>query len=350
MCGLAVFVTLATACVSPHPPVKRITFSGVPVDEELRASALAIATNDFAKVQDILQCPASEREFSIQFKRLWRSKEGEMGGYTAGNLVHLNPALFTNNADRLASTLRHEMTHLLQHYAPGAPRFWREGICDYVAFKLSETADSCQCTGQFPHYTAGYQCAAAFLAHMANTHDSNIVARLHAVLIRGEYSDDWFQFKTGKDLATLWTEFQATSGFTTAARERNALDEALKQPGLSHEQQADLFHGFMMKQPGGAQIIEAADFLKALAIKGKLPGFEPGQLPSAVSLETPDFEQPPGYPRTQTIRFISPDNRDLFVYRVTKEFEGAICQLVDAHKVDNRNGKVVNRYRVPGAE
>src|SRR5262245_16284647 len=132
--GLALLVVGAGCVTNPHPPVKRIAFAGVPADEALRASALAIATNDFPKVQDILQSPTREREFSIEFTPIWHF--GGMGGYTAGNMIQLNPALLTNNPARLASTLRHEMAHLLQNYAHGAPHYWREGICDYVAWRI----------------------------------------------------------------------------------------------------------------------------------------------------------------------------------------------------------------------
>jgi hypothetical protein len=342
--GLTAALMVCAACASTHPPVKHISFSGLPVDDELRARALEIAAEDFPRVQQALHCPAGRREFSIKFKRIWHGSE--MAGYTAGEVIELNPVRLTNNPARFAFTLRHEMAHLLQNYATGAPPYWREGICDYVAWQLSGDPDGCQCTGQFPHYTAGYRCAAAFLSYLAASYQPEIVPRLHGLLVQGGYSDKWFESETGKDLASLWAEFQATSGFTPAARDRNALDEALKVPGLSREQEAELFRAFMISQPGGAQIIEAADYLKGLATEGKLPGFEHGRLPSAVSLQTIDFEQAPEYPRTQTIRFISPDKRDLFIYAVTKASEGATWQLVDACRVDNRSGKSVKRYQV----
>jgi hypothetical protein len=324
------------------PPIRSITFRGVPEDETLRSAALQVARSDFSRAQELLGGWIDHgARFRVVFRPLWKPNRGPSDGYAAGGVVSLNPDQLKGDTNRIGLVLRHEMTHLLQWYAKGAPLYWREGICDYVAVKLSGT--DCRCTDRSPNYQAGYECAAAFLIYLEKNYSPDIVRALHGRLSRGGYSDEWFREQTGKELSVLWAEFQGTSSFAAEARERSELDEALKK--LPLDQAIELFRAFLAKQPGGPALMEAADDLKDLAARGALPGFHHG-VPARIVLEWPDLEAATTYPHVQTVRFLSPDGRYRYVYRVRKESRSAVPELTEAVRQDNRNGKITRRYAV----
>ena len=335
-------------CVSPprQPSkasrVRHVSFRGAPENETLRACAIEVADSDFLRAQDLIGGWIDHRaRFRIVFRPLWRPGRGPSDGYTAGGVISLNPEHFKGNTNYLASVLRHEMTHLLQRYAPGAPLYWREGICDYVAAKLGGT--DCRCTDRSPNYQAGYDCAASFLLYLEQTYSQDIVRALHGQLSRGWSSDNWFHEQTGKELPALWDEFQRTSYFAPAARERNELDAALKT--LPEEKAFKLFRAFLAKQPGGPQLIEAGDYLKGLAARGALPGFN-HTAPTRLVLEWPDLQAVTSYPHIRVIRFHSPDARYRYIFRVRKVSESAPPELIEALRQDDRTGRITKRYHI----
>ena len=181
--------TALIGCVSPAhspeaSPLRSVSFRTAPANETFRSCATEVANSDFLRVQALIGGWIDHRaRFRIVFRPLWRPNRGPSDGYTAGGVISLNPDHFKDNTNRLASVLRHEMTHLLQRYAPGAPLHWREGICDYVAAKLGGA--DCGCTDKSPNYLAGYDCAAAFLLYLEATYSEDIVRAVHARLIVG---------------------------------------------------------------------------------------------------------------------------------------------------------------------
>jgi hypothetical protein len=325
-------------------PVKCTTFRGVPVDRDLEAAAIRVAERDFTEAAEILGEERDKTRFRIEIKTLWRPNRGPVSGYARGRVIYINLEELGGNPDRLAWTLRHEMVHLLQTYAAGAPIYWREGICDYVAQKLAERegGERCECSVETPHFTEGYRCAAAFLRFMEETYRPGLVSELHDLLTTGGYSDDWFAEQTGKTLEEMWGDFDLAGGVSALAREKLALQEALRRPGLSHEEGAALFRSYLAGLPGGPQVISAGDHLKRLAAEGKLPGPKKAKL-TRILLSSRDLSAHTGYPRDQSVRFVSEDDRYVWVYEMRKDAEDAEWKLIGARQISYRTGRPVNR-------
>src|SRR6516225_689926 len=105
----------------------------------------------------------------------------------------------------LDAVLIHEMAHVGQ----GAkwyrwfrtPRYWQEGIADFVRFKLGYTNGvGCpQCSVEFPHYTSGFWCAGAFLVYLDQHYGSNLVQQLNSQICQGNYAPGLFEQTTGRN-------------------------------------------------------------------------------------------------------------------------------------------------------
>ena len=228
---------------------------------------------------------------------------------------------FENEPGTLEQVLVHEMTHVAQHYYrriigrwlvenPRPTRCWVEGLADYSCFRLGVTngLHCVECNSVFAHYRDGYSCAAAFLLYLERTYAHAIVPELNTALRRGDYSDHFFFQMTGKDLATLWTEFRQTEPFTGGAArmldlqqslgfvngkapkdierriqsfvEAHADDygkELIKEAGVQGHTARDIQTRLSLvdyfTQPGGS----AEAFMISLQKKHELPGFRKGE-------------------------------------------------------------------------
>jgi hypothetical protein len=163
--------------------------------------------------------------------------------------------------------LIHEMAHVAQHYSrpfigrwlvftSHPPSCWREGIADYVYFKLCQTNPQpcAECGLRFPHYVNGYSCAGAFLLYLHKTYNPRIVGQLNTLLRRGGYSDDFFLKATGKTLPDLWGEFQETSAFTPNATRMLELQQSLGYRDGKAPQYLDLRFKAFLDQPAYARV------------------------------------------------------------------------------------------------
>lgn len=139
---------------------------------------------------------------------------------------------------------------------------------DYYAAEYPECP---QCTISSPLYTDGYECAAALLRYIAERYDAQAVPKLHARLVRGEYSDEFFSSLTGKPLETLWQEFEETPRFTADAALGLKIREQLKEARTNTVGMPEFFKEFLRSRRGGA-----------LGERKSLPG--PAEEPSSVTL------------------------------------------------------------------
>ena len=123
-------------------------------------------------------------------------------------------------ADEDLGAVIHELAHVVQSYPPGRPAHWVEGLADSVRYELgfSNAWSYAHCCDQYPHYTSGYWCSAAFLLYVERARDANFLKKLNFALHGPDYSDSFFQQTTGKTVEELWVDYQNTSEFGAEAR------------------------------------------------------------------------------------------------------------------------------------
>jgi hypothetical protein len=269
------FLSLAIVCLCGcagtinAPPVRKVTSTKNMRQFELRARQLGNET--YPKIVELLddRSPRVPRQFSIVFKPLKSENTAET--HVPKRAIFANSDyLSTNSTTYFDNVLVHEMTHLLQPYPTNAPSYWVEGIADYVRYKLGFTngIEGPLCSASYPHYTAGYQCAGAFLLYIDATYGLPLVRKLHRDLRDNCYSDAVFAVMTGKSLAELWADFQQTPAFPGVARRMN---EAYAQLGCACPVPRHV-QAYVFDQLGGATTRQAGDFLNDLRRKGLLPG------------------------------------------------------------------------------
>jgi hypothetical protein len=239
---------LLAGCSTPAtheiPPsfVRSVDYAGLPQAKALAERARQIGNQMYPEVCAQLLDGKSRapRHFDISFKK--ELAHGNSGG-TQINHIYLNAKYLEEWKRDIAtfdSVLVHEMAHVAQHYERPiigkwivfhhTPSSWLvEGIADYVTFKLGETNGwrCAECSSSFPDYRDGYSCAAAFLFYIEREYDKDIVTKLNTRLRHGGFSEELFAKWTGKDLPTLWGDFQKTSGFTPSAARMLDLQQSL---------------------------------------------------------------------------------------------------------------------------
>lgn len=236
--ALGVALLCLPACVSPNkqsagsPIVRKVSFPADARGQALAARATDTASRLYPQVCALLregdiEFPSS---FEIRYKKTLRT--GNVAE-TRMDEIWLNgtyAAKFQEDPAYFEDVLAHEMAHVAQkYYSPiigkwlvydrEPPKAWLEGIADYASFKLGYTNSMhCpECTSAYPHYRDGYACGGAFLLFVEQRYDPQIVPRLNTLLRKGDYSDEVFAERTGKDLQTLWEEFRQTPAFTPSA-------------------------------------------------------------------------------------------------------------------------------------
>jgi hypothetical protein len=236
-----------------------------------------------------------------------------IGGRTVGTNIYLNYYWVGWNPAHLDMVLVHEMAHVAQNYnwitSFRAPDYWREGMADYVHYKLGiGNGPYCAaCSANYPHYRDGYWCAAAFLLYIDAQYGSNVIRQLNSELKGGTYTDAFFEKKTGVTVDMLWDAFRTTTTFTPPAaellklqetlgfvngqpprnvssrfetflREHDDVDEVQKAVGYERgKPPADVFARYAVyryfKTPAGLLTQDGAAFLGQLRSQGELPGF-----------------------------------------------------------------------------
>jgi hypothetical protein len=269
--------------------VRKVDFKDAPEMKDLAAQIRQVGNEVYPEVLALLSDGKSNlpRQFDVVIKRRLPS---DYPASSVGRKIYINAHSFTSsgtdseflqrNPGLVRTILIHEMAHVAQQYKRSkAPLFWREGVADYVRYKLDGTnGPTCpQCSFQYPHYTSGYWCLGAFLLYLDTTYGSNVVRDLNAELRRGRFTDAWFGQAIGKSLDELWAEFRRTPAFTPVAAELNRLRDATAVPNASRDEEQSCFVKYIRNQPGGDLVLEAREFLSDLAIQGRLPGWRKGE-------------------------------------------------------------------------
>jgi hypothetical protein len=196
--------------------VGHIDVSDAPEMKEIGERARQIVNENYPKVLTILgenpsKCP---RQIDLIFKKHLEYNGPEFKGpipsgafgarislsaeFLVENPTNINAC--ERNSTNLPLFLTHELAHVAQQYRRRVPFCWREGMADYVRYKLAYTNGwSCpQCSLHYPHFTSGPWCGGAFLLYLDGVYGSNLVCQLHSSLRGGSYSDKFFKKATGK--------------------------------------------------------------------------------------------------------------------------------------------------------
>lgn len=338
--------------------VRKVNFKEAPEMKDVAAEVRRVGNEMYPRVLALLSDGESKlpQQFDVVFKK--RLPE-DYPASTVGKKVYINAHSFTpsstnreflhQNPGLIRTILIHEMAHVAQQYKRSrAPLFWREGIADYVRYKLDGTnGPTCpQCSFQYPHYSSGYWCLGAFFLYLDATYGSNVVRDLNAELRRGRYTDAYFGQAIGRGLDELWAEFRRTPAFTPVAAELNSLREATLVKNSLPDEERSRFVEYIKRQPGGELVLDAREFLSDLAIQGQLPGWtkaERGEISYGIVEGTVGARLP--FSRT----FHTQKNSDpsiLYHYVVTRNSADTPWKLEKAWRT-GPDARVIEEYEVP---
>lgn len=367
--------------------VRKVDYSQAPETKELAERARQIGDEMYPKILTLLADDGGNlpQQFDIVFKKhLSYDNHQGVKGVTKGSKIHLDSYFLANNPVYLDVVLVHEMAHVAQDYewyrGFNRPSCWREGIADYVCYKLGYTnGPRCpECAFEHPHYTSGYTCAGAFLLYMDTACGSDVVRQLNRALRRGSYSDRLFVTATGKSLEELWAEFQKTPAFTPIATEINKLRDQLgytngrppknirarfeaylrQRHAASEISELRQSLGYVdgkpprnvvdrypvlqyFKQPAGVLTQEAAKFLGALGQKGELPGWSKDiwfdLIPDGWSVH---------FPVSRTFHGHKIGDQALYHYTIVRESQDRSWKMQRAWRT-GPDGRVIEEYPVP---
>jgi hypothetical protein len=332
--GTAFSVPIHWRDVSEIGCVKRVGFSAREPDEALVLEATRIANVEYGRICDFLRSSEriARRRFEILFKEsIWLRNVGPISGYTSGATIQLSLERI-RDVKELGVYLVHEMVHLVQNYKRGAPDFWREGIADFMSFRLGYETPAIRpaCDFQYPHYSDGYTCAGAFLCFLADSKEGAVLT-LHQALTEGTYSSDFFEKNLGSTLEMLWQRFKESPRFSQSAAEMSVLRAKLQ--ARSNDPMSSVKE-FLKTIVGGSETADAIKFVEALARDSDLPGYSGTSL-NALVFEHGDLNYSPGYPATRTVRFMKDGRRfTYFLSRLNAESEWIIQKML-CRKNDN---------------
>jgi hypothetical protein len=244
--------------------------------------------------------------------------------------------------------LVHEMAHVAQRYSSAAPSYWREGIADYVCFKLSYTNGTkcAECSNLSWHYRSGYSCAAAFLLYVEATYGWKVIHELNTQLRGKSYSDAFFATATGRSLSELWAEFKKTPAFTPGASAANKFFESLGYANGVPPKSGDVLTR-IRKLPGGEMTLEAGRFLYGLAKRRQLPGFRKGESGNVVFALAVSGEAPSdAYPVCRLFDSSIQGAPSVYHYLVVRASMHSAWRLQRAWRTD-RDGLVIEEVAIP---
>lgn len=130
--------------------------------------------------------------------------------YASGNTITVNGEWISRHPEDFGMMV-HELVHLIQRYPDGGnkPGWLVEGIADYIRWwRYEPEAPRTPINPARASYRDSYRTTAWFLAWLTARYDRGIVPRLDKALRERKYEDAVFREITGKDLDTLWSEFQ----------------------------------------------------------------------------------------------------------------------------------------------
>ncbi len=380
------------AALSEPAPVRKVDYSAAADLKEAAEHVRQTANLYYPAVCALLADGRADfpRQFDICFKKKLPPMHA---GETRLRQICLDVRYLEQVKDEPAALdhlVVHELAHVAQHYyrpilghwlvwGPNLPACWREGIAAYACFKLGLTNgwECASCAVRFPHYRNGYSCAGAFLLYAESTYNPNLVRQLNTVLCQGHYSDDFFRAATGRDLPTLWAEFQKTSAFTPGAARMLELQQALgfvngeppkdfqrrlarfldehtdaatrqmiqraSFPGLAFvpgNAQACLALVCYFTQPGGS----AEAYMVSLDERGGLPGFKKGEKASLTFVLSPRTLSA-GLPAERSFTATRSGDPSTYHYTIARVLQESPWQLRRAWRTD-AHGRLAEEYRL----
>ena len=129
--------------------------------------------------------------------------------YATGGNIYISGPWISAHPDDFGMTV-HELTHLVQSYPghPNNPGWLVEGIADFTRWwRYEPEGPRPKIDPEKNNYDNSYRITAAFLAWVSGKYDKRLVPTLDKALRDGTYSDEIWKTLTGKDVATLWSEF-----------------------------------------------------------------------------------------------------------------------------------------------
>jgi Peptidase of plants and bacteria len=391
---ISMLLFFSVACIVLADPVRNVDFSRAPEMKDLAARSRRLGNEVYPQILTLLGGDRSRlsQHFDIVFKKRLKSMESRPSHEVIPGMEYRLPffnAKILLSADWLATRpedldmiLVHEMAHSAQDYKwrrwSKTPPYWREGIADYVCYKLGYTnANRCaECSQEFPDYTSGYTCAGAFLLYIDAAYGSNVISQLNQEIRRGRYSDAFFFKATGKRLDELWNDFKGTPAFTPIAAEISKLHETLgfvdgKPPadlqrhfeaylkqrtndineihrvlGYAHGNPPKDFLvryelGLFMGQPAGMLTREAGEFMINQQRNGELPGF---LKTDPIQFGMPDGANSDEYPIRRTFHCSKNGDSSLYNYTIFRSSKTSAWELKKAWRTGK--GHLLEEFHV----
>jgi hypothetical protein len=213
--ALAILVVASFGSSSWAASVREVDISQTPEMEAYAKEARQLCEEVYPKILKLMADDPTK--LPQQFDLIFRHKQSDPG-LTSGTRIYLSSDWFLKHPADLGAIV-HEMAHVAQQYAGGAPGYWVEGVADYVRYTLGYTNGWSypHCSAEFPHYSSGYWCTSAFLMYVEATYGTVTIRHFNEALRNGSYSDGFFAQATGKSLDAIWADFQKTAAYQPSA-------------------------------------------------------------------------------------------------------------------------------------
>ncbi len=134
--------------------------------------------------------------------------------YALGDSLTLNTDFVRRNLEESVGMFIHEFSHVVQGYPGGNPGWLVEGLADLIRLELSAPNDvwvrrTRAIDPKKSDYKHAYGEAARFLEWIQNKYVPGLEGKLNTVMHDRKWKDELWMEWSGKDLATLWAEYQA---------------------------------------------------------------------------------------------------------------------------------------------
>jgi hypothetical protein len=386
-CAVLACCAMSIGCAMTAGRVASIRGATTPELQALLPRVHELAETIYPKLLDLTfgKGQSSPSRFSIEMVRgaHWKG----YNGITRGKNIQLDADYLCRNPEDLDVILVHEMAHVAQNYGRGTPLYWGEGMADYAKFKLGYTNYTyrCECSLERSHYMSGWACAGAFLSHVDSAYGQDVVLKLDDALRKGSYSDALFKSATGKDLESLWKEFEKTRFMPPIAVAENDLmrqlggwPERVRDSDIIHYVAARhgtnavavlkwiAGHGFdegtgvpaemeksdfarryvayaYLESPGGKLWSDAEAFLTKLGRSGHVPGWSPDIWYEGFPRGTPE-----SYPFSVTFCAKRSEFKSCYLYQVVRSSPESDWVLTRAWKTDP-DGKTIEELPLKDA-
>ncbi len=388
--GVGACTTVPRENPDGEQPVRKVRHDGSPEQERLAHRAREFGNEWYPQLCALLldETATPPRQFDVVLERI---KSGNLGlANIRRRRIHLNASSFTNQTDSFDyfdKVFAHEMAHLAAQYAHWslpfwdsrlpAEKYWGESIADYARFRLLGTNGWAgpESDSRYPHYTDGYGCGGAFLLFIEAGHGTNVVRELVRELRQKSYADSFFDRVTGKPLDQLWSEFQSTPAFRPGAVEAQKIREAIGyQNGRPPKDVVARFRRYVEQQTNSAGppafqhqfdpknsppiefLIQAHVYatqpggpaeiaVKALSVRGALPGFSESDKGHALASGSFDDLEIQNFPKAKTVKVRKEGDDLVYLYRMVSPALEQGWKLEAATRT-TADGRVIEEFPV----